>query len=330
MIPDVMQAVEISVHGGPEVLKPVHRPVPVAGHGQILIRVAWAGVNRPDLFQRAGSYAPPPGASDLLGLECSGIVAATGPGVTRWKPGDRVCALLPGGGYAEYATCAADHALPVPYSLDLRAAAALPETAFTVWSNVVMRGGLGAGERFLVHGGSSGIGTMAIQVANALGARVWATAGSPEKCAACAELGAQPINYRDEDFVTVLRKAGGADLILDMVGGDYIARNLSSLADDGRLVMIAFLTGPRAEINFAQIMSRRLTVTGSTLRPQSERAKARIAQDLVRHLWPLIEAGAVRPQIDSTYLLHEAVDAHRHMESSSHVGKILLQVLPET
>ena len=295
-----MQAVEISVHGGPEVLKPVHRPVPVAGHGQILIRVAWAGVNRPDLFQRAGSYAPPPGASDLPGLECSGIVAATGPGVTRWKPGDRVCALLPGGGYAEYATCAADHALPVPYGLDLRAAAALPETAFTVWSNVVMRGGLGAGERFLVHGGSSGIGTMAIQVANALGARVWATAGSPEKCAACAELGAQPINYRDEDFVTVLRKAGGADLILDMVGGDYIARNLSSLADDGRLVMIAFLTGPRAEINFAQIMSRRLTVTGSTLRPQSERAKARIAQELVRHLWPLIEAGAVRPQIDST------------------------------
>ena len=330
MIPDVMQAVEISVHGGPEVLKPVHRPVPVAGHGQILIRVAWAGVNRPDLFQRAGSYAPPPGASDLPGLECSGIVAAAGPGVTRWKPGDRVCALLPGGGYAEYATCAADHALPVPYGLDLRAAAALPETAFTVWSNVVMRGGLGAGERFLVHGGSSGIGTMAIQVANALGARVWATAGSPEKCAACAELGAQPINYRDEDFVTVLRKAGGADLILDMVGGDYIARNLSSLADDGRLVMIAFLTGPRAEINFAQIMSRRLTVTGSTLPPQSERAKARIAQDLVRHLWPLIEAGAVRPQIDSTYLLHEAVDAHRHMESSSHVGKILLQVLPET
>jgi NADPH2:quinone reductase len=330
VIPDVMQAVEISTHGGPEVLKPVSRPVPVAGHGQILIRVAWAGVNRPDLFQRAGSYAPPPGASDLPGLECSGIVAAVGPGVTRWKAGDRVCALLPGGGYAEYATCPADHALPVPRGLDLRAAAALPETAFTVWSNVVMRGQLHAGERFLVHGGSSGIGTMAIQIARALGATVWATAGSATKCAACAELGAHPINYRDEDFVTVLRKAGGADLILDMVGGDYIARNLKSLADDGRLVMIAFLAGPKAEINFAQIMSRRLTVTGSTLRPQSDLAKARIARDLRRRLWPLIEAGAVRPLIDSTNLLRDAVDAHRHMESSSHVGKILLQVSAET
>lgn len=329
MIPDMMQAVEISTHGGPEVLKPVHRPVPVAGHGQILIRVAWAGVNRPDLFQRAGSYAPPPGASDLPGLECSGVVAATGPGVTRWKVGDRVCALLPGGGYAEYAICAADHALPVPRGLDLRAAAALPETAFTVWSNVVMRGKLHAGERFLVHGGTSGIGTMAIQIARALGATVWATAGSAEKCAACAELGAHPINYRDEDFVTVLRKAGGADLILDMVGGDYIARNLKSLADDGRLVMIAFLAGPKAEINFTQIMTRRLTVTGSTLRPQSDLAKARIARALRDRLWPLIEAGAVRPLIDSTNRLQDAVDAHRHMESSSHVGKIVLQVSAE-
>lgn len=329
MIPDLMQAVEISTHGGPEVLKPVRRPVPVAGHGQILIRVAWAGVNRPDLFQRAGSYAPPPGASDLPGLECSGVVAATGPGVSRWKVGDRVCALLPGGGYAEYAICPADHALPVPRGLDLRAAAALPETAFTVWSNVVMRGKLHAGERFLVHGGSSGIGTMAIQIARALGATVWATAGSAEKCAACAELGAHPINYRDEDFVTVLRKAGGADLILDMVGGDYIARNLKSLADDGRLVMIAFLAGPKAEINFNQIMTRRLTVTGSTLRPQSDLAKARIARALRDRLWPLIEAGAVRPLIDSTNRLQDAVDAHRHMESSSHVGKIVLQVSAE-
>ncbi|WP_114350532.1 NAD(P)H-quinone oxidoreductase [Paracoccus lutimaris] len=325
-----MQAVEISTHGGPEVLKPVHRPVPVAGHGQILIRIAWAGVNRPDLLQRAGSYAPPPGASDLPGLECSGVVAAIGPGVTRWKVGARVCALLPGGGYAEYATCAADHALPVPCGLDLRAAAALPETAFTVWSNVVMRGHLRAGERFLIHGGSSGIGTMAIQVARALGATVWATAGSDDKCAACADLGAHPINYRNEDFVTILRKAGGADLILDMVGGDYIARNLKSLADDGRLVMIAFLAGPKAEINFAQIMARRLTVTGSTLRPQSDLAKARIARILRDRLWPLIEAGAVRPLIDSTNRLQDAVDAHRHMESSSHVGKILLLVSGET
>ena len=326
MIPDVMQAIEISTPGGAEVLRPVTRPVPVAGHGQILIRIGWAGVNRPDVLQRAGAYAPPAGASDLPGLECAGIVAAVGPGVGRWRPGDRVCALLPGGGYAEYATCPAEHALPVPAGLSLRAAAALPETAFTVWSNVVTRGGLRPGERFLVHGGSSGIGTMAIQIAGALGARVWATAGSATKCAACAELGATAINYREEDFVTVLRRAGGADLILDMVGGDYIARNIKCLADEGRLVMIAFLTGPKAEINFAQIMARRLTVTGSTLRPQSDRAKARIARELQERLWPLIEAGAVRPLIDSTFEMREAVNAHRHMESSGHIGKILLRV----
>ncbi len=326
MIPDLMQAIEISAPGSAEVLRPVNRPVPVAGHGQILIRVAWAGVNRPDVLQRAGSYAPPPGASDLPGLECSGVVAAVGPGVSRWRPGDPVCALLPGGGYAEFAICAADHALPVPAGLDLRSAAALPETAFTVWSNVVMRGRLRAGERFLVHGGSSGIGTMAIQVAHALGAVVWATAGSEQKCAACAELGAHPINYREADFVTVMRKAGGADLILDMVGGDYIARNIKSLADDGRLVMIAFLAGAKAEINFAQVMTRRLTLTGSTLRPQSERAKGRIARQLEEKLWPLIAGGAVRPVIDSSFALLNAVDAHRHMESSGHIGKILLQV----
>lgn len=326
MIPDVMQAVEISSPGGAEVLRMATRPVPVAGHGQILIRVAWAGVNRPDVLQRAGSYAPPPGASDLPGLECAGEVAAVGPGVTRWKPGDRVCALLPGGGYAEYATCPAEHALPIPEGLSLRAAAALPETAFTVWSNVVMRGGLQPGERFLVHGGSSGIGTMAIQAARALGARVWATAGSAEKCAACEKLGASAINYREEDFVAVLRKAGGADLILDMVGGDYIARNIRCLADDGRLAMIAFLAGPKAEINFAQIMTRRLSVTGSTLRPQSDLAKARIARELQERLWPLIEAGAVRPLIDSTFPMREAAQAHRHMEGSGHIGKILLQV----
>ncbi|CAM3080187.1 NAD(P)H-quinone oxidoreductase [Paracoccus aminovorans] len=329
MIPDVMQSIEISAPGGAEVLKPATRPVPVAGHGQILIRVAWAGVNRPDVLQRAGSYAPPPGASDLPGLECAGEVAAVGQGVTRWKPGDRVCALLPGGGYAEYATCPAEHALPIPAGLTLREAAALPETAFTVWSNVVMRGGLQPGERFLVHGGSSGIGTMAIQIAKALGARVWATAGSAEKCAACSRLGATAINYREEDFVALLRKAGGADLILDMVGGDYIARNIKCMADDGRLVMIAFLAGPKAEINFAQIMTRRLTVTGSTLRPQSDRAKAAIASELQEKLWPLIEAEVVRPQIDSSFPLREAVEAHRRMESSGHIGKILLQVLAE-
>lgn len=329
MIPDVMQAVEISSPGGPEVLAPVTRPVPAAGHGQILIRIAWAGVNRPDALQRAGSYAPPPGASDLPGLECAGTVAAVGRGVTRWKPGDRVCALLPGGGYAEYATCPAEHALPVPAGLTLRDAAALPETAYTVWSNVVMRGGLQAGERFLVHGGSSGIGTMAIQVAKALGARVWATAGSEEKCAACAGLGATAVNYREEDFVGLLRKAGGANLILDMVGGDYIARNIKCLAEEGRLVMIAFLAGPKAEINFAQIMTRRLTVTGSTLRPQSDRAKAGIARQLCDTLWPLVEAGAVRPVIDSSFPLRQAADAHRRMEAGAHIGKILLQVAAE-
>lgn len=329
MIPDVMQAIEISAPGGAEVLRPVTRPVPVAGHGQILIRVVWAGVNRPDVLQRAGSYAPPPGASDLPGLECAGVVAAVGQGVTRWKAGDRVCALLPGGGYAEYVTCPAEHALPIPAGLSLREAAALPETAFTVWSNVVMRGGLQPGERFLVHGGSSGIGTMAIQVARALGARVWATAGSAEKCAACSRLGATAINYREEDFVTLLRKAGGADLILDMVGGDYIARNIKCMADEGRLVMIAFLAGPKAEINFAQIMTRRLNVTGSTLRPQSDRAKAAIARELQDRLWPLIEAGTVRPQIDSTFPLAEAAESHRRMEGSSHIGKILLQVAAE-
>lgn len=330
MIPDVMQAVEISAPGGAEVLRPVTRPVPVAGHGQILIRIAWAGVNRPDVLQRAGSYAPPPGASDLPGLECAGSVAEVGPGVSRWHVGDRVCALLPGGGYGEFAICPADHALPVPDGLSLREAAALPETAYTVWSNMVLRGGLQAGERFLVHGGSSGIGTMAIQIAHALGARVWATAGSAGKCAACTRLGASAINYHDEDFVTVLRQSGGADLILDMVGGDYIGRNIRCLADDGRLVMIAFLSGPKAEINFAQIMARRLTVTGSTLRPQSDRAKARIARDLQDRLWPLVEAGAVRPLIDSTFPLREAVEAHRRMEGSGHIGKILLQVAAET
>ena len=326
---NLMQAVEITRPGSPEVLKPATRPIPPVGHGQILIRVAWAGVNRPDALQRAGHYAPPAGASDLPGLECAGTVVGIGPGVSRWKVGDRVCALLPGGGYAEYAACPADHALPIPAGLGLREAAALPETAFTVWSNIVTRGGLQAGERFLVHGGSSGIGTMAIQVARALGARVWATAGSPEKCDACTRLGAQAINYRDADFVEILTQAGGADLILDMVGGAYIARNLRALADDGRLVMIAFLGGAKADINFAQIMMRRLTVTGSTLRPQSDAAKARIAHELCRELWPLVETGAVRPLIDSTYPLARASEAHDRMEGGAHIGKILLQVSGE-
>ncbi|MTH62887.1 NAD(P)H-quinone oxidoreductase [Paracoccus shanxieyensis] len=326
MIPHDMRAVEITAPGDADVLNLTSRPVPAAGHGQILIRLAWAGVNRPDVLQRGGTYAPPPGASDLPGLECSGTVAAIGPGVTRWRVGDQVCALLPGGGYAEYATCPEAHALPIPQGLSLRDAAALPETAFTVWSNIVTRGGLTAGERFLVHGGSSGIGTMAIQVARALGAQVFATAGSDEKCAACAALGAQAINYREQDFVSVLNKAGGAQLILDMVGGDYIPRNIKALADEGRLVMIAFLGGAKAELNFAQIMMRRLVVTGSTLRPQSDAAKAAIAAELQDRLWPLVQSGAVRPLIDSCFPLEKAADAHRRMESSGHIGKIMLEV----
>ncbi len=322
-----MRVIEIARPGGPEVLVPAERPRPQPGPGQILIEVAFAGVNRPDALQRAGAYAPPPGASDLPGLEAAGRVAAVGPGVADWQVGDAVCALLPGGGYAQFAVTPAAHALPVPQGLTLREAACLPETAFTVWSNVVMRGGLRAGERFLVHGGSSGIGTTAIQVARALGARVFATAGSDDKCAACTALGAErAINYRTEDFVAALAAEGGADLILDMVGGDYIARNLRALADDGRLVQIAFLQGPKAELNFAQIMTRRLTVTGSTLRPQSDLAKARIARDLRAHLWPLIAAGAVRPVIDSEYPLAKAAAAHARMESSAHVGKIVLRV----
>ena len=326
-LPDTMTAVEISGPGGPEVLTPTTRPVPAPGLGQIVIRVAFAGVNRPDALQRAGAYAPPAGASDLPGLEAAGHVAAVGPGVSRWDVGDPVCALLPGGGYGEYVATPADHALPVPEGLDLAEAAALPETAFTVWSNMVMRGGLRGGERFLVHGGSSGIGTMAIQLAHRLGARVFATAGTDEKCALCERLGAnRAINYRVADFVEVLRDAGGADLILDMVGGDYIPRNVRALRDDGRLVQIAFLQGPKVELNFAQMMTRRLTITGSTLRPQSDLAKARIAAEVERHVWPLVAAGRVAPVMDSRFALRDAAEAHARMESSVHMGKIVLEV----
>ncbi|MCU9849078.1 NAD(P)H-quinone oxidoreductase [Defluviimonas sp. WL0024] len=326
-LPKTMRAVEISKPGGPEVLQLIEAPVPVPGPGQILIEVAWAGVNRPDALQRAGAYAPPPSASPLPGLEASGRVAALGPDVAGWKVGDAVCALLPGGGYAEYVVTPAAHALPVPAGMELREAACLPETCYTVWSNVFQRGGLKAGEVFLVHGGSSGIGTTAIQIASALGARVFTTAGSAEKCTVCEELGAErAVNYREADFVEAVRAAGGADLILDMVGGDYIPRNVKALADDGRLVQIAFLSGPKVELNFAQLMTRRLTITGSTLRPQSDLAKARIAEDLRAHVWPLIEAGRVRVVMDSEYPLAEAAEAHRRIESSGHIGKIVLKV----
>jgi len=324
---DTMQAVEITQPGAPDVLRPARRPAPVPGHGQILIRLHYAGVNRPDVLQRAGSYAPPPGASDLPGLEGAGEVAAVGPGVTGWAVGDRVCALLPGGGYAEYAVCHAEHALPVPQGMDMRAAACLPETFFTVYSNVVMRGGLHAGERFLVHGGSSGIGTTAIQLAHALGARVFTTAGSDEKCAACTALGAEvAVNYRSGDFVEVMKQAGGANLILDMVGGSYLPRNVQALANDGRLVQIAFLTGPKVELNFAELMVRRLTITGSTLRPQSDLAKARIAAELRRVVWPMLDAGRVGPVIDREFALADAADAHAYLEGGTHIGKIVLRI----
>ncbi|RYH08189.1 NAD(P)H-quinone oxidoreductase [Tropicimonas sp. IMCC6043] len=326
-LPETMRVIEITEPGGPEVLKPAERPLPRPGHGEILIRNAWVGVNRPDALQRAGLYKAPPQASDLPGLESAGEVVAVGPGVARWKPGDLVCALLPGGGYAGYVTTPAAHALPVPAGMDLRMAACLPETFFTTWSNVFERGGLRAGEIFLVHGGSSGIGTTAIQLANAFGARVFATAGSPEKCAACARLGAErAINYREEDFVEILQAEGGADLILDMVGGDYLPRNVKALADEGRLVQIAFLKGSKVELNFAQVMMRRLTITGSTLRPQSDLAKARIAEALGSQVWPLLDAGRIAPVIDSEFPLEEAAAAHAHMESSGHIGKIVLKV----
>ncbi len=322
-----MRAVEISEPGGPDVLKLVTLPVPVPGHGQIVIRVAFAGVNRPDALQRAGLYAPPATASPLPGLEASGTVVALGPNVTRWSVGDKVTALLPGGGYAEYVATHEAHALPVPQGMGLAEAACLPETCFTVWSNMVMRGGLRAGERFLVHGGSSGIGTTAIQIARTLGARVFTTAGSDEKCRACEGLGAEKaFNYKTDDWAAALREMGGANLILDMVGGPYIQRNLRSLADDGRLVQIAFLQGAKVEVNFAEMMMRRLTITGSTLRPQSDTAKAAIAQQLETHVWPMIAQGHFAPVMDSEFALEDAAKAHALMETSTHIGKIVLRV----
>ncbi len=326
-LPETMRVVTIRAPGGPEVLEPATRPVPRPAAGEVLIRVRHAGVNRPDVLQRAGLYPVPPGASDLPGLECAGEVAALGAGASGLSLGEPVCALLPGGGYAEYAVAPAAHCLPVPDGVSLREAACLPETCFTVWSNLVMRGRLAPGERLLIHGGSSGIGTTAIQIARAWGARVLVTAGSRAKCEACEALGAErAIDYREEDFVEVVRALGGADVILDMVGGGYIPRNLAALADDGRLVQIAFLNGPKAEVNFSQLMIRRLTITGSTLRPQSVAAKARIADELRAHVWPMVATGALRPVIDAGFALEEASEAHARMERSEHIGKIVLDV----
>ena len=322
-----MTAVEITAPGAPDVLQATTRPRPRAGHGQVVIALAYAGVNRPDALQRAGLYNPPAGASDLPGLEGAGIIAEVGAGVTEWAVGDEVCALLPGGGYAEFAVTSASHCLPVPRGLSLKQAACLPETYFTVYSNVFQRGALQAGEKFLVHGGSSGIGTTAIQLAHLFGARVFATAGSEAKCQACKDLGAERvINYRHEVFEDVLKAYKGMNLILDMVGGSYIQRNLKALADDGRLVQIAFLQGPKVELNLVQMMTRRLTLTGSTLRPQSDLAKAKIAQALHNEVWPHLAAGRIAPILDSTFPLAEARQAHAHMEASQHIGKIVLEI----
>lgn len=329
-LPDTMTAIAITEPGGPDVLKAQDAPVPTPGPGQLLVRVAYAGVNRPDVAQRNGSYPPPPGASELPGLEISGEVVATGPDTQRFKVGDSVCALTSGGGYAEY--CLADEpaTLPVPEGLTLEEAAALPETFFTVWHNVFERGTLKSGDWLLVHGGSSGIGTTAIQLGVAFGAKVLATAGSAEKCTACEELGAaRAINYRDEDFVAITKDitdGHGADVILDMVGGSYIDRNFSAAAADGHIVQIAFLEGAKAEVNFVRLMLKRLTYTGSTLRPRTVEVKGGIARALEEHVWPLIEAGKVKPVLNKTYDLKDAAGAHAYMESGAHIGKIMLRV----
>ncbi|AMX02189.1 NAD(P)H-quinone oxidoreductase [Microbulbifer thermotolerans] len=323
-----MRFIDLPEYGGPEVLQLSEGEKPRPAAGEVLIKVAAAGVNRPDIVQRKGLYPPPPGASPIPGLEVAGEVVAVGEGAVRWHVGDRVCALTNGGGYADYVTVPAGQCLPVPQGLSPVEAAALPETFFTVWSNVFDRGRLQAGEVFLVHGGSSGIGTTAIQLASQFGARVFATAGSDDKCRACESLGAErAINYRAEDFVEVVRAATderGADVILDMVGGDYIARNMKAAAMDGRIVNIAYLQGAKVQVNMLPVMLKRLILTGSTLRPRSAEEKAAIAQALEEKVWPLIEKGKIRPQVYATFPLPEAAEAHRLMESGAHVGKIVL------
>lgn len=328
-LPETMTAIEIAQAGGPEVLTPCERPVPQPGTGELLIRVEAAGVNRPDVMQRQGGYPPPEGASDIPGLEVAGEVVALGDDAGDWRIGDKVTALVAGGGYAQYCTAPAAQCLPWPEGFDAVHAAAIPETHFTVYSNVVDRGGLKSGEAFLVHGGSSGIGTTAIQLASAFGARVFTTAGTDEKCRVCTELGAErAINYREEDFVEVVKGAtkGGVNLILDMVGGDYIPRDIKALAPEGRLVFIAFLGGPKAEVNFAPVMLKRLTITGSTLRAREVAFKADVAQKLHRDVWPLLADGRAKVLVHQTFPLAKAADAHALMESSTHIGKIVLTV----
>jgi NADPH:quinone reductase len=331
MPPKTMTVIEAKASGGPEVLVPAERPVPEPGAGEILIKVAAAGINRPDVLQRQGLYPPPKGASDLLGLEVAGHVAARGPGATRFKEGDAVCALVNGGGYAEFCVAPEAATLPLPPGLSLEEAAALPEAVFTVWHNVFERGGLKAGEWLLVHGGASGIGTTAIQIAAALGAQVIVTMGSAAKVKDCLALGAvRAINYREEDFVEAVRETTGghgADVILDMVGGDYIERNLKAAAIEGRIVQIAFLKGSKVELDLMRLMMRRLTLTGSTLRAQTPEAKARMAKAIEQRIWPLIAEGKLQPVIDSTFGLEDAAAAHQRIDDPEHIGKIVLAVI---
>jgi len=325
-----MRYIDTPNFGAPSVMVQAEGEQPVVNAGEVLIKVAAAGVNRPDVIQREGNYPAPMGASLILGLEVAGEIAAVGDGETRWKVGDSVCALTNGGGYADYVAVPATQCLPIPNGLTLMEAASLPETHFTVWSNVFDRAALKAGEVFLVHGGSSGIGTAAIQLASALGARVFATAGSDEKCRACEALGAEKaINYRDQDYLDVLKEIlgkRGVDVILDMVGGDYIQKNLKLAAVEGRIVNIAYLQGPVAKVNFMPVMLKRLTITGSTLRPQSELVKAKIAQRLHEVVWPLYENKTLKPVIAKEFALEDVVQAHELMESSQHIGKIMLDL----
>jgi putative PIG3 family NAD(P)H quinone oxidoreductase len=327
-IPEEMSFIDLPEFGGPEVLTPAKGPVPSVQPGEVLVRVHAAGVNRPDVLQRKGGYNPPPGASPIPGLEIAGEIVAAAPDVKGWKPGDTVCALVAGGGYAEYCTAPAPQCLPVPKGLSMIEAAGLPETYFTVWANVFQRGRLEAGETILIHGGSSGIGTTAIQLAREFGARIFTTVGNAEKAEVCRKLGAErAIDYRNEDFVAAvsdLTEGQGVDLILDMVGGPYIERNIAALAVEGRLVQIAFQQASRVEIDFLPMMIKRLTLTGSTLRPRTVEQKAEIAAELRAQVWPLIEAGRVRPLIHRTFPLAEAAAAHALMESSAHIGKIIL------
>jgi NADPH2:quinone reductase len=325
-----MKYVDMVAPGGPEVLQLRECDKPAPQSGEVLMKVAAAGVNRPDVFQRLGAYPPPPGASPILGLEAAGEVIALGEECRLWRTGDKVCALTNGGGYAEFVTVPETQCLPVPKGLSLVEAAGLPETCFTVWSNVFDRGVLKPGESFLVHGGSSGIGTTAIQMARGLGAKVFATAGSDEKCKVCETLGAHlAVNYHQQDFVEVLLSAtqgNGMDVILDMVGGDYIARNIKVAAMEGRIVNINYVRGSKVEIDFRPVMMKRLTITGSTLRPQTTEAKSAIARSLQERVWPLIEAGRMKPHVAKVFPLSEAAAAHRFMEGGAHIGKIILAV----